>query len=278
MALHHEYDITKMGGLRRDLRITSVVFLIAGASLAGFPLFTAGFYSKDNLLWAVWASERGSFWLWAAGLFGAFLTALYIFRLIFLVFFGEARTPVHEVPGLRLKVPLLVLAALSLVGGFVELPKTLGNVPFFSELLARTLHGAEPPHAGLASEAALQAVAGATTLLGIWVAYRWYLRRPRPEHGLPDLPAVPHWLEQFWLDGWRFDRLYRRAIEEPYLALARATAHDPFDRPYRWLASLAELGHRALRATQTGKLRWYAAALAAGVVVVVGLELWVLLP
>jgi NADH-quinone oxidoreductase subunit L len=278
MALHHEYDITKMGGLRRDLRITFVVFVIAGASLAGFPLFTAGFYSKDNLLWAVWASERGSFWLWAAGIFGAFLTALYIFRLIFLVFFGEARSEVHEVPGLRLKVPLIVLAALSLLGGFVELPKTLGNLPFFSELLARTLHGDEPAHASLTSEAALQGVAGATTLLGIYVAYRWYIRRPRPAHGLQDLPGVPERLERFWLGGWGFDELYRRLFVRPYVAAAEATAHDPVDLPYRWLADLTQLGHRALRATQTGKLRWYAAALAAGVVAMIALELWVLLP
>jgi NADH-quinone oxidoreductase subunit L len=278
MALHHEYDITKMGGLRRDLRITFVVFVIAGASLAGFPLFTAGFYSKDNLLWAVWASERGSFWLWAAGIFGAFLTALYIFRLIFLVFFGEARSEVHEVPGLRIKVPLIALAALSLLGGFVELPKTLGDMPFLSELLARTLHRDEAPHAGIASELALQGVAGATTLLGIYVAYRWYVRRPRPAHGLQDLPGVPERLERFWLGGWGFDALYDRLFVRPFTRAAEATADDPVDLPYRWLAELSQLGHRALRATQTGNLRWYAAALAAGVVAIVALELWVLLP
>ena len=76
LALHHEQDIFKMGGLRKELPGVWRVFLIGGAALAGFPLVTAGFYSKDLILWEAWSSAKGSPWLWAAGTIGALLTAL----------------------------------------------------------------------------------------------------------------------------------------------------------------------------------------------------------
>ena len=276
MALHHEHDIAKMGGLRRHLPITFTVFVIAGASLAGFPIVTAGFYSKDNLLWAVWTSEGpASFWLWAAGLLGAFVTSLYIFRLIFLVFFGESKTPVHEVPGYRIKTPLVVLAVLSVIGGLVELPATLGHMPMFSRLLERTLPGIPAAHdpSNLGSEALLQAIAGAASLLGIYLAYLWFLRRPHRPGEIPDVPGAPPALERFWFEGWGFDRLWDRLLVRPFERLARASAADVVDRPYDALARLAVTLHRAARTTQTGRLRWYASGLALGAVVVLAVVL-----
>ncbi|MFN2185563.1 MAG: NADH-quinone oxidoreductase subunit L, partial [Anaerolineae bacterium] len=83
ISLHHEHDMFKMGGLRREMPTTFWTFLIGSASLAAIPLVTAGFYSKDQILWASWASETGSAWLWTAGLIGALLTSLYAFRMVF---------------------------------------------------------------------------------------------------------------------------------------------------------------------------------------------------
>ena len=114
--------IFKMGGLRKKLPVPFWTFLIGAAALAGFPLITSGFYSKDLILWYAYAGPNGSPMLWFIGLFGAFLTALYSFRLVFVTFFGEAKSHVSKVPGLRIGLPLIILAVLALIGGFVELP------------------------------------------------------------------------------------------------------------------------------------------------------------
>src|SRR4051794_29449219 len=129
MSLHEEHDIFRMGGLRKKLPVAFWTFLIGSASLAALPLVTAGFYSKDLILWQAWSSAGGNPWLWAAGWGGAILTGLYIFRVVFLVFFGEARTatpPETRRPGLRITIPLIVLAAFSLVGGWIETPPFFG--------------------------------------------------------------------------------------------------------------------------------------------------------
>src|SRR5262244_3678 len=117
-ALHDEHSIFRMGGLRKELPVAFWTFLIAGCSLAGLPLITAGFFSKDLIIWAALSAERGHLGLWLAGMVGALLTSLYIFR----VFFGALATPVTKRPGYAMTVPLLVLAILSIVGGYLKQP------------------------------------------------------------------------------------------------------------------------------------------------------------
>ena len=153
-------------------------FVIGAASLAGFPLITAGFYSKDGILMDVWASPMGGPWLWAAGMLGALITAVYSFRLVFVVFFGEQRTAVGFRPGLTMTLPLIVLAGFSLVAGYVELPKVLGNVQFFSELMSTALPVTE--HRGLSTEMEVTffVFAIVISLLGILIAYVVFLQRP----------------------------------------------------------------------------------------------------
>ena len=121
-ALHHEHNIFRMGGLRKELPVAFWTFLIAGCSLAGLPLITAGYYSKDLILWSAGSSAAGSTGLWAAGIAGVVLTSLYTFRLIFLVFFGPLRTPVTRRPGLAMTIPVCMLAVLSIAGGFDKAP------------------------------------------------------------------------------------------------------------------------------------------------------------
>ena len=135
LAQHHEQDMFKMGGLKNKLPAVFWTFLIGSASLSALPLVTAGFYSKDLILWKAWSSGSGSMALWAAGLFGAFITSIYTFRMVFLTFFGELKTPVSHKPGAKMLAPLIILAVLSIIGGFVELPETLGNQPLFSNFL-----------------------------------------------------------------------------------------------------------------------------------------------
>ncbi|MGA2285396.1 MAG: NADH-quinone oxidoreductase subunit L, partial [Dehalococcoidia bacterium] len=135
LGQHHEQDMFKMGGLRKEAPLLFWTFLAGSLSLVALPLVTAGFYSKDAILAGAWASDAGGRWLWAAGFGGAFLTSLYTFRMVFYTFFGEVRIPFHLKPGIRLMLPLVVLAFLSIVGGYLDLPRTLGNQPWFSDFM-----------------------------------------------------------------------------------------------------------------------------------------------
>jgi NADH-quinone oxidoreductase subunit L len=296
LALHHEQDMGKMGGLRRELPIVYWTFLAGSAALAGVPLVTAGFYSKDLILWNAWSSPHGSRALWAAGIVGALLTALYVFRLVFLVFFGERRTAPHDHATWRIHVPLIVLAALSIGGGWVEIPPLLGGRPMFTELLdtvfaspAAEHGGAEaalgPEHAGEhegvaaahdpAEEAMTMAIASAASLAGIalaWVAFLRPAAARRPgvdpvEH----VPGVPPALVPFWRGGWGFDTLYDALFVRPFVALAHLGRADVVDLLPRSIAAIARGGHGVVKRSQTGSLRWYAAAIAAGAVVTLAL-------
>ena len=97
--LHDEHDMFRMGGLRKKCRLSFITFLIGAASLSALPLITAGFYSKDQILWFGWSSDCKQQWLWLAGITGALLTSLYTFRMIFLTFFGEVKTEPHHKAG-----------------------------------------------------------------------------------------------------------------------------------------------------------------------------------
>src|SRR5690606_35715080 len=92
LSLQHEQDIFRMGGLRRRLPLVFWAFLIGAAALASVPLVTSGFYSKEQILAGAWSAERGAVWLGLAGLAAAFLTSVYIFRAVFIVFFGAPAT------------------------------------------------------------------------------------------------------------------------------------------------------------------------------------------
>ena len=126
IACHHEQNIFKMGGLRKSLPLDYAVFIIGGAALAALPLVTAGFYSKDEILWLSFAN--GHHVLWFAGLVGAFLTALYTFRMIFIAFHGEAQIKAHAGRGIAHHLPLIVLAVLStFLGAWIHPPLADGG-------------------------------------------------------------------------------------------------------------------------------------------------------
>ena len=158
-ALHEEHSIFKMGGLRKELPLAFGAFLIAGCSLAGLPLITAGFYSKGLIVWETWSSPQGGTVLWIASVVGVLLTALYIFRVIFLVFFSEVNSHVAKRPGFKIQIPLVVLTVLSLVSGFVNLPPHLGNVPLFTHLLQTALPPVEQGRLGPLTEIRSEGVA-----------------------------------------------------------------------------------------------------------------------
>jgi NADH-quinone oxidoreductase subunit L len=282
LALHHEQDMGKMGGLRRDLPVVFWTFLAGSAALAGVPLVTAGFYSKDLILWQAWSSPYSGRILWAAGIVGALLTAIYIFRLVFLVFSGEQRTAPHGHASWRLHLPLIVLALLSIAGGWVEIPAVFGGRPVFSELLEEVfvepipgvdfsaLHGEAAHDTGL--ELMLMAIATMASLGGIalaWLAFGRPARRlsaaataDRAER----VPLVPPGLAEFWRDGWGFDELYDALFVWPFVTLARRNRADVVDLLPRSIAFAVRSANAVVRRSQTGRLRWYAAAIAAGAI------------
>ncbi|HET7062269.1 MAG TPA: NADH-quinone oxidoreductase subunit L [Nitrosospira sp.] len=277
MSLHEEHDIFRMGGLRQKLPVAFWTFLIGGASLAAVPVVTAGFYSKDLILTQSWLSTNGGPWLWAAGWVGAILTSLYIFRVIFLVFFGEARGPeLSKRTGLRMSVPMLILAALSIAGGWIETPPFLGNLTLFSNFVRHALPATQFIHGDESgrTELILELLAISASLAGIFLAYLLFLRYPAFLHGLMLMPALAR-LRKFWHYGWDFDRLYDVLFVRPYIWLARSNQGDVIDNVYSGVARLCLAFYRGLSATQTGLVRQYAAAIAAGSAAIVFIAIFI---
>ena len=272
-ALHHEHDIFKMGGLRKDLPYAFWGFVIGGSALAGLPLITAGFYSKDLILWQAWSSSQGSTALWIAGMVGVLLTSLYIYRLIFIVFYGEKKIEVAHQPKWRMKLPVVVLAALSIIGGFVNLPATLGNMPAFTGLLHSALPEVMETRTAGMSERVSEGVAAVTFAVGLALAYLLFLRRRSVSERLGS-PGVARAIHRFWFTDWGMDWLYDRAFVRPVIWFARVDKSDFIDAFYKGIARLTEISWAALRETENGRLRWYAAWITAGSVIFIAIVLW----
>lgn len=187
-ALHHEQDMRRMGALRAKLPITFWTYLVAALALGGMPL-TAGFFSKDEILWHAWSSPYGGTLLWGVGVLGAGLTACYVGRQVLLVFFGDSRVDphhaghVHESP-IAMTAPLVILAAGALLVGFLGAPESLGGAnpfaawldPVFASEHVDAAHAAEAVH-DVGLEWLLMAVSVAAATTGALVSYLIYQRR-----------------------------------------------------------------------------------------------------
>jgi NADH-quinone oxidoreductase subunit L len=273
LSLNQEHDMYKMGGLRKQLPVTFWTFLIGSASLSALPLITAGFYSKDMILWQVWTSGNGSLWLTLAGVTGAFLTAVYTFRMVFLTFAGNETSPVVRKPGAMMTIPLVILAVLSLTGGFIELPEGLGNshvlTGFLSTALPRALGSG--PVTGTAGN--LQFITSLLVLIGIIFAYRVFLHSPQHTGHVEKIIRSPisTAIYCFLSRGWNFDLLYDRGIVQPIIRLARLNKKDFIDLIYKGIALLSRSASHALSFTQSGKVRWYAFGIGIGAMVMIAI-------
>jgi NADH-quinone oxidoreductase subunit L len=272
IGLHHEQDMFKMGGLRRRAPVVFWVFLAGSLSLAALPLITAGYYSKDAILAGAWASDAGGKWFWAAGIFGAVLTGLYTFRMVFLTFYGEEKTDYHLKPGLRLMVPVSILAVLAIVAGFVDLPETMGNHPFFANFIATSLP--ETPELLTSTARNLQIGASFASLVGIFAAWYLFIVNPGVVRRLVLNPAGAA-LHRFWFVGWGFDWAYDNLIVGTYVKVSRANRRDLFDQPVKLVEKISEVFHFLLSWTETGHLRWYTASVVFGAIVAVGIVVFV---
>jgi NADH-quinone oxidoreductase subunit L len=266
-ALAAEQDMRKMGGLRRYMPRTYWAFLIGALALVGVPPF-AGFFSKDSILAA--AMDRGAYGyvLWVAGLVGAFLTGVYTFRMLFMVFLGEPSAFVREhfhalrrdVVGVTMAVPVALLAVLSLVGGWLQFAPLWHPVETWLSSVAEPLVSPTSWQEAISSIAAV-----ALGLAGIGVAWVFYGARRR---AVPRLAFWQRTLEhKFW-----FDELYDVAFYRPAGATARALTAW-IERPLILGAGTGigeetrDVGGLFAR-LQTGLLRTYALAIASAVAVI----------
>jgi NADH-quinone oxidoreductase subunit L len=248
-CLHHEHNIFRMGGLRNRLPVVFWSFMIGSAALAALP-FTSGFYSKDAILLSAWQQPAIGGWLWAGGLLGALLTAIYSFRLVFVVFFGAAQTEPNRQPGWKMAIPLTILCVLSVIGGWFVLP--LGEVfPISSG------HG-DINHS-------IEIISIATPLVGLLLAYLLFLGKQLSFSKLTESPSGKT-LQNFLHHGWQIDTLYFQLLIGPFTALAQRWRNEPIDMLYNSLIWLSKLLNRGLAAMQTGQLRWYATTMAIGLV------------
>ncbi len=260
LALHHEQDIFKMGGLWRRLPVPFWSMVIGSAALAALP-FTSGFYSKDPILLTSFDYAYGGAWFWGLAAIAAFLTALYSARMIFIMFFGKLQTEPRDHSGPNMWLPLVLLAILALGGGLI------GLAPLFEVM----------PDGGLgeAHGGAVFWITVSIPLLGVLVGYLIFQSKQISVEALVE-SKLGDALRRYWASGWGFDWLYDRIIVKPFVALARTNKSDIVDRLYVLTAALARGVHHVAVLTQTGRLRWYAANMALGIVVVLLVVLEVL--
>ncbi len=266
-SMHHEQNIFKMGGLRKHLPLAYWAFVIGGSSLAGLPLITAGFYSKGLILWGALSSPVGSTTLWFFGTVGVFMTSLYTFRLIFITFHGECHHPPSHKTGWLMGVPVVVLSALSIVGGFVELPSYLGNHPWFTNFLQSALPATAEGHAAM-GEMGAEGLVVLTVFLGLGAAWYFFLVRRDISESLAS-KGLGRLLHRWWYTDWGMDWLYDRLFVRPVNWFSRTNKADAVDLIYTGTAALTRAGWGSLSLTETGRVRWYATALVLGTVIFV---------
>ncbi|AKP34832.1 NADH-quinone oxidoreductase subunit L [Yersinia aleksiciae] len=258
LACHHEQNIFKMGGLRKTIPLVYICFLVGGAALAALPIVTAGFYSKDEILWGALAS--GHINLMVAGLVGAFLTALYTFRMIFIVFHGEPKTKAHPVKGITHNLPLIVLLVLSTFVGALITPPLAGVLP---EL-----------HFGEEGKMPLEIFSGVLVVIGIALAAFLYLGKRQLVNSIAQ-SAPGRFFTVWWFHAWGFDWLYHKVFVRPYLWIAKLLQRDPLNSLMNTPAILSRWSNRGLTVSENGQVRWYVASMGLGAVVVLALLLFV---
>ncbi|MFT4519388.1 MAG: NADH-quinone oxidoreductase subunit L [Halioglobus sp.] len=254
-CLHHEHNIFRMGGLRTRLPVVFWSFMLGSAALAALP-FTSGFYSKDAILLSAWTLPDIGPWLWAGGLLGAMLTSIYSFRLVFVVFFGEAQTEPDRQPGWRMSGPLILLCMLSIVGGWFALP------------LAGVLPESGHPHV----PKAVEYISIGTPLLGLLIAYLLFLGRQASIAPLLE-SSTGTAVKNFWHSGARIDALYDTLLVRPFKGLAHWWRNEPVDMIYNALIVVSRWGHGRLVTLHTGELRWYATSMVFGLLLLLAIML-----
>ncbi|MGC1617220.1 MAG: NADH-quinone oxidoreductase subunit L [Candidatus Acidiferrum sp.] len=282
-AMGGEQDMRHMGGLSKKIKWTYITMLTATLAITGAPLF-AGFFSKDAILLASFQSENGGaatgHTLYAVGLFAALLTSFYMFRLIFLTFFGkqkydEHHVHVHESPWSMLG-PLVILAVLSIFGGWFALPSFWGGPDYFSNFLAPVFSGGESAATEAATHALelpLAGVAVLTALIGFGIAFWLYISRPGKSE---ELAKSVRGVYTTLLNKYYVDEFYAEAVVKPLMWISTNVLWKfidvaAIDGAVNGVASSATSIGDTVRHTQSGNTRSYAVWVVIGALVVIAI-------
>ncbi|QKZ11956.1 NADH-quinone oxidoreductase subunit L [Spirosoma sp. KUDC1026] len=279
-AMSDEQDIRKMGGLRKALPVTFITFLIGTIAISGLPPF-AGFFSKDEILAHVFEHNK---LLWALGLLGSGLTSFYMFRLLFLTFFGEFRGTedqkhhLHESP-VTMTAPLVVLAVLSAIGGLLNLPGSgwLGEfmAPLFENSRQVNPEAFAESTIEHSTEYILMAVSAGVALLALGLAYVMYISRsavPAPDSAERSAP------EQVIYNKYYVDEIYETIIVRPIRGMGDAFysfGEFVIDGVVNGVAWLVRQSAAQLRLLQNGSIGFYVLAMVVSMVVIFALRFFI---
>jgi len=275
-ALAGELDIRKMGNLYKKMPITHITFLSATLAIAGIIPF-AGFFSKDEILFETFVSHHTL--LYILGLAGALMTAFYMFRLYFIAFHGESHVDpeiekhIHE-PSWRMALPLCILGVLSLIGGWIQLPffhnmKILGGFlsPVFHH--AHEISGMHGEGVGLWLEGALMTLSLVVACVGIYIAYRFYIKHPE----LPkDLAQRFAGLYRLLFNKYFVDEIYQMIVVRPLYRVSETLSYvvdkNMIDAAVNGTGRMLVGAGALLRRTTTGYLQFYGLVMFVGAVII----------
>ena len=283
-GMHEEQDIWKMGGLRTKMPITFATFLVGWLAICGLPPFS-GFFSKDEILWEAFSSPNGHTVLWAIGALTAVITAFYMTRLFSLTFLGKPRFDeahlgahdhhdsheepkgVHESP-LTMTLPLMILAVLSAVGGFIGIP----HMNWLESWLEPVIPAHEALAAGMTPnmEWILMGVSVAGALLGLIVALQLY----RDLKMVKKLEQQFAFLHKMLENKWYIDEIYNAVFVQPIKAFStflwKGFDNLVIDRIVLGFGRVSSWSGETARVIQNGSIQLYALLLVIGIIASVG--------
>jgi NADH-quinone oxidoreductase subunit L len=283
-ALAGEQDLRRMGGLKQDLPITYWTFLIGALAISGVPLLS-GFFSKDEILFRTFTS--GHMLLWVVGMLTSLLTAIYMFRIVFLAFHGhraehdasshDAPTHLHDAPP-AMALALIVLAVGAAVAGYVGLPAVLGGSDWFARFLEPSFAGTVVHEISESTqvEGILMVASTLVAISGIAVAMYFFQRQPRAADDVAERFAGLH---RVLTNKYYVDEIYDAAIVQPIRivsedALWKVVDVRVIDAAVNGVGESVAGASEGLRRVQNGSVRTYAASVFLGVVLILGYYLW----
>jgi NADH-quinone oxidoreductase subunit L len=293
-AMSGELDLRNMGGLRKKTPITYWTFFIACLAISGIPGFS-GFFSKDEILWKAFSSSHGDLWIWLLGAVTAGMTAFYMFRLFFSTFHGECRASeevkhhIHESPRV-MTIPLMILAVLSLVGGYVGVPHLLGGDNAIEQFLAPVFGPATQAKTalnfdivasawassgagghGASLELALMVASVLIALIGIALAYLYYVKNPSlPDRFTARFAGLFRWVHNKYFVDELYDFVFVRGTLKAGAFLLKVADGWIIEGLVNGTAALVKRAGDRLRKAETGYVQEYAFGIILGAIIVVG--------
>ncbi|QIQ41766.1 MAG: NADH-quinone oxidoreductase subunit L [Buchnera aphidicola (Microlophium carnosum)] len=248
LSCKNEKNIFKMGGLRKKLPFLYINFIVGGASLVSFPLVTAGFYSKGNILFSV--LQSGHIYFFLIALFCSFLTVLYTFRMIFVVFHGKNIHTVTSSANLVHNIPLFILLFFSTIFGAYISPPLLHVFPLFYLLTDNKL--------------IFEIICSILSISGIYFSYYLWIKNL---HFLDKFFTCKliRYIYYFFLKGWGFDWFYNISFINFYLYISKILSSDPFNKIINYFLKIIQTCNFYLLKTNNGYIRWYVASMVLGI-------------